>query len=202
MALASAPAWVGRFAWTLLAWAWQRLSWRLVPVPLVAVLSAALCVTLTDRSIWPANGSSAASRQSVSRTCSCSLRSASWSTALEPVWLCAGGGERVSRPGGRLVGDRVRRDLACRASETPSGGRGSAELEASPGFGSAGPRPPETVAALPAIHCDAAGACRRRLARPGGRAAGACAHVERTAGHRRRGESDLRFRTFTASPRC
>ena len=42
-----ATAWVGRvLTWTLLAWAWQRLSWRLVPVPLVAMLSAALFVTL------------------------------------------------------------------------------------------------------------------------------------------------------------
>ncbi len=45
-----ATAWVGRLvAWTLLAWAWQRLSWRLVPVPLVSVLGAALWVTLTDK---------------------------------------------------------------------------------------------------------------------------------------------------------
>lgn len=44
-------AWVGRIlAWTCLAWAWQRLSWRLVPLPLSAVLSAALWVTLIETS--------------------------------------------------------------------------------------------------------------------------------------------------------
>ncbi|HEY4232100.1 MAG TPA: DUF6798 domain-containing protein [Lacipirellulaceae bacterium] len=46
----SATAWTGRiFVWTLLAWAWQRLSWRVVPKPLFAVLSAALWVVLIDR---------------------------------------------------------------------------------------------------------------------------------------------------------
>ncbi len=45
-----ATAWLGRvLAWVLLAWSWQRLSWRLVPRPLCAVLSAALWVTLTMR---------------------------------------------------------------------------------------------------------------------------------------------------------
>jgi hypothetical protein len=45
-----ATAWVGRLlAWGLLAGAWQRLSWRLVPVPLASVLSAALWVVLTQR---------------------------------------------------------------------------------------------------------------------------------------------------------
>src|SRR5262245_51374390 len=45
----SAAAWVGRaVVWTLLAWAWQRLSWRLVPRKLASVLSAALFVTLTS----------------------------------------------------------------------------------------------------------------------------------------------------------
>jgi hypothetical protein len=44
----AATAWTGRLVvWTLLAWAWQRLSWRLVPVPLASVLSAALWITLT-----------------------------------------------------------------------------------------------------------------------------------------------------------
>lgn len=44
----TATAWVGRaLAWVLLAWAWRRLSWRIVPVPLVSVLTAALWVTLT-----------------------------------------------------------------------------------------------------------------------------------------------------------
>jgi Domain of unknown function (DUF6798) len=45
----AATAWVGRvFAWSLLAWAWQRLSWRVVPRLLFAVLSAALWVVLID----------------------------------------------------------------------------------------------------------------------------------------------------------
>jgi hypothetical protein len=45
-----ATAWIGRvLAWTLQAWAWQRLSWRLVPSPLASVLSAALFVTLNAR---------------------------------------------------------------------------------------------------------------------------------------------------------
>jgi hypothetical protein len=44
-----AAAWVGRaIIWTLLAWAWQRLSWRLAPQRLVSVLAAALFVTLND----------------------------------------------------------------------------------------------------------------------------------------------------------
>ncbi len=44
-----ATAWLGRIlAWTLLAFAWQRLSWRLVPRPLAAVLSAALFVVLNE----------------------------------------------------------------------------------------------------------------------------------------------------------
>src|SRR5262245_25750257 len=42
-----ALAWVGRFiTWTLLAWAWRRLSVAIVPNPLYAVLSAALFVAL------------------------------------------------------------------------------------------------------------------------------------------------------------
>jgi hypothetical protein len=46
----AATAWVGRlFVWTLLAWAWQRLSWRIVPRQLFSVLSAALWVVLIDR---------------------------------------------------------------------------------------------------------------------------------------------------------
>jgi hypothetical protein len=43
----SATAWIGRLlVWTLVAAAWQRLSWRVVPMPLASVLSAALFVTL------------------------------------------------------------------------------------------------------------------------------------------------------------
>lgn len=43
----SATAWIGRLAvWASLAWAWQRLSWRLIPRRFAAVLSAALFVTL------------------------------------------------------------------------------------------------------------------------------------------------------------
>jgi hypothetical protein len=43
----SATAWIGRLAaWFLQAWAWQRLSWRLVPKPLASVLSAALFLAL------------------------------------------------------------------------------------------------------------------------------------------------------------
>lgn len=43
----AATAWIGRLiVWTLLAWAWQRFSWRLVPTQFAAVLSAALFVTL------------------------------------------------------------------------------------------------------------------------------------------------------------
>jgi hypothetical protein len=46
----TATAWVGRlFVWTLLACAWQRLSWRIVSRPLFSVLSAALWVVLIDR---------------------------------------------------------------------------------------------------------------------------------------------------------
>ncbi len=42
-----ATTWVGRvIAWSLLAWSWQRLSWRLVPQPLASVLSAALFLAL------------------------------------------------------------------------------------------------------------------------------------------------------------
>jgi hypothetical protein len=43
----SATTWVGRIiTWAFLAWSWQRLSWRLVPRPLAAVLSAALFLAL------------------------------------------------------------------------------------------------------------------------------------------------------------
>jgi hypothetical protein len=46
----TATAWVGCVAaWTLLAWAWQRLSWRVVPVPLVSVLGAAIWAGLTEK---------------------------------------------------------------------------------------------------------------------------------------------------------
>jgi hypothetical protein len=46
----TATAWTGRvFVWSLLAWAWQRLSWRIVPRPLFSVLSAAIWVVLIDR---------------------------------------------------------------------------------------------------------------------------------------------------------
>ncbi|MCI0334477.1 MAG: hypothetical protein L0228_14765 [Planctomycetes bacterium] len=45
----AATAWLGRFVvWTLLACAWQRLSWRLVPRPFAAVLSAALFATFNE----------------------------------------------------------------------------------------------------------------------------------------------------------
>ncbi|HVT29477.1 MAG TPA: DUF6798 domain-containing protein [Lacipirellulaceae bacterium] len=45
----SATSWVGRIAaWVLIAWAWQRLSWRLVPRPLAAVFSAALFLALNN----------------------------------------------------------------------------------------------------------------------------------------------------------
>lgn len=45
-----AAAWIGRLlTWGLLAWAWRRLSWRVVPKPLIAVLTAALFVTLSYR---------------------------------------------------------------------------------------------------------------------------------------------------------
>jgi hypothetical protein len=43
----SVTAWIGRASgWLLLAWAWQRLSWRIVPRPLAAVISAALFLAL------------------------------------------------------------------------------------------------------------------------------------------------------------
>jgi hypothetical protein len=43
----AATAWVGRtICWTFLAYAWQRLSWRIVPRPFAAVLSAALFLSL------------------------------------------------------------------------------------------------------------------------------------------------------------
>jgi hypothetical protein len=46
----SATAWAGRvFVWALLAWAWQRLSWRIVPKPFFAVLSSALWVVPVDQ---------------------------------------------------------------------------------------------------------------------------------------------------------
>jgi Domain of unknown function (DUF6798) len=39
----SATAWVSRIiAWVFIGWSWQRLSWRIVPRPFAAVLSAAL----------------------------------------------------------------------------------------------------------------------------------------------------------------
>ncbi|MGE3641702.1 MAG: DUF6798 domain-containing protein, partial [Pirellulales bacterium] len=42
-------AWLGRVVgWGLLAWAWQRLSWRVIAVPLASALTAALWVTLTE----------------------------------------------------------------------------------------------------------------------------------------------------------
>lgn len=45
----SATAWIGRIvAWVFLAWSWQRLSWRLVPRSLAAVLSAALFLALNN----------------------------------------------------------------------------------------------------------------------------------------------------------
>jgi hypothetical protein len=46
----AATAWVGRaIVWTLLAWAWQRLSWRMTPRRLASVLSAALFVTFNEQ---------------------------------------------------------------------------------------------------------------------------------------------------------
>lgn len=49
IALANA-AWIGRVAtWCLLAWAWQRLSWRFLPRPLFSVLTAGLFVALNYR---------------------------------------------------------------------------------------------------------------------------------------------------------
>lgn len=45
----STTAWIGRLAaWLLLAWSWQRLSWRLAPRPLASVLSAALFLALNN----------------------------------------------------------------------------------------------------------------------------------------------------------
>jgi hypothetical protein len=45
-----AVAWIGRLAaWGLLAWAWQRLSWRVVPAPWCAVLTAALWLVGTEQ---------------------------------------------------------------------------------------------------------------------------------------------------------
>lgn len=44
-----AAAWIGRLVtWSLMAWAWQRLSGALVPVRFMSVLSAAIFVTLTE----------------------------------------------------------------------------------------------------------------------------------------------------------
>jgi hypothetical protein len=44
-----ATAWIGRLlTWALLAWAWRRLSWAVVPVNWLAVLSAALFITLNE----------------------------------------------------------------------------------------------------------------------------------------------------------
>jgi hypothetical protein len=43
-----AAAWIGRFAiWGLIAWAWQRLSWRVTPTPFSAVISGGLMIVLT-----------------------------------------------------------------------------------------------------------------------------------------------------------
>lgn len=43
-------AWLGRvLCWILLAWSWQRLSWRVVPQPLCSVLTAALFVGLNQQ---------------------------------------------------------------------------------------------------------------------------------------------------------
>src|SRR3954463_6484425 len=45
----SATAWIGRVAaWLFVAWSWQRLSWRLVPKPMAAVLSAGLFLALNN----------------------------------------------------------------------------------------------------------------------------------------------------------
>ncbi len=50
MAFLCALAWCGRLTtWWLLAWAWRRLSWALLPAHYYAVLSAALLVTLVGR---------------------------------------------------------------------------------------------------------------------------------------------------------
>lgn len=46
----TAAAWIGRLvAWMLLAVAWQRLSWSLVPVRLVSILTCGLWLMLVDR---------------------------------------------------------------------------------------------------------------------------------------------------------
>jgi hypothetical protein len=43
-------AWLGRLGtWVFLAWAWRRLSWRMVPFPLIAPLSAVLFFLLNSR---------------------------------------------------------------------------------------------------------------------------------------------------------
>jgi hypothetical protein len=43
----AATTWVCRvICWVFIAWSWQRLSWRLIPRPLAAVLSAALFIAL------------------------------------------------------------------------------------------------------------------------------------------------------------
>jgi hypothetical protein len=43
----STTAWVSRvIAWVFIGWSWQRLSWRIVPRPFAAVLSAALFMAL------------------------------------------------------------------------------------------------------------------------------------------------------------
>ncbi len=45
----AATTWIGRLAaWALLAWSWQRLSWRLIPRPFAAALSAALFLALNN----------------------------------------------------------------------------------------------------------------------------------------------------------
>jgi hypothetical protein len=45
----AATTWVGRaIIWAFLAFAWQRLSWRVVPLPFMSVLSAALFVALNS----------------------------------------------------------------------------------------------------------------------------------------------------------
>jgi hypothetical protein len=45
----TATAWVGRVAtWALLAYAWQRLSWRLIPQAFASVMSAALFVAINS----------------------------------------------------------------------------------------------------------------------------------------------------------
>ncbi len=43
-------AWLGRIGtWLAIAWAWQRLSWRLIPIPFFAPLTAVLFFLLNDR---------------------------------------------------------------------------------------------------------------------------------------------------------